>query len=145
MLLNKSKPCFAVSEIAFSSPATQRSNGATPLTTVRSKVAIALAMFSTVTPSPGKLTLNSVPYSGIDFSSETMLSMFWFFSTGADIGPSACSSSVSNRPSHMSCSDQARFRIVGVWRPKRVIAWPIHFGKPSPQEKLWLWQVAQEM
>ena len=46
--------------MADSSPAIQRSKGAGPDTTVRSKVAMALAMLVSVTPSPGKAMSKAV-------------------------------------------------------------------------------------
>ena len=47
--LNSRKPRFASSPIAPASPATQRSNGAVPETSLRSKAAIARAMVSPLT------------------------------------------------------------------------------------------------
>ena len=44
--LNRPQPCFAAAPIAFSSPATKRSKGASPAYCVRSKAAIAAAMSS---------------------------------------------------------------------------------------------------
>jgi hypothetical protein len=40
-----------------------------------------------------------------------------FISPAAWIGPSACSSSVASRPSHMKIPPQAALTTVGEWRP----------------------------
>src|SRR5258708_916946 len=61
------------------------------------------------------------------------------------MGPRACSSSDSARPSQKSSSAQATLRIVGVFRPSSFIPCPIALGKESLQEKPGLWQVAQAM
>ena len=51
--LKSAKPRLASAEIASSSPSSQRSKGASPDTTVRSKLAIALATVPGAMPSPG--------------------------------------------------------------------------------------------
>ena len=56
--LNSAKPRLAESEIACSSPSIQRSNGATPGSSVRSKAAIACAMESRLIGASGSAALN---------------------------------------------------------------------------------------
>ncbi len=53
LVLNTTKPRLASGVMAASSPASQRSNGASGDTTPRSKVAMALATVSGATGSPG--------------------------------------------------------------------------------------------
>jgi hypothetical protein len=50
------------------------------------------------------------------------------------IGPRACISRLSARPSQKSRSDQAALRMVGDRRPSCFIPVPMPFGSPSPQE-----------
>src|SRR5271156_4980222 len=68
-----------------------------------------------------------------------------FISLGDSMGPSACSSSVSARPSQKSRSAQATLRIVGVLRQTPCMPHPTPLAKPSLQEKPGLWQEAHEI
>ena len=73
------------------------------------------------------------------------LGIDWFISPGAWIGPTACCSSVSARPSQNIALAHARFRMVGDLRPNLLADEPIPVGSPSPQDSAGLWQVAQDM
>ena len=73
------------------------------------------------------------------------LGIDWFISPGAWIGPTACCSKVSARPSQPIAEAQARFKMVGDLRPSLLAAEPMPFGSPSPQDSDGLWQLAQDM
>src|ERR1700722_6730910 len=78
-------------------------------------------------------------------SSDTKCGMVWFISPGAIIGPSACCSSVSARPSQNRASAQARLRMVGERRPRWLAADPTAVGRRSPQDSPGLWHDEQDM
>ncbi len=95
----RSQPRWADADIAVLSPAWKRSKGESPLTTVRSKVAIAATTSSIVGSRPKTLRKASW-YSGtarITFTTASWLSMP--ISTALIIGPLACSSRLAARPS----------------------------------------------
>ena len=121
-----------------------KSKGAQAETMVRSNVAIALGMVSAVTPSPGKTASNRLTYQGMACRAATAFSIGMFISTSAVIGPMACCSRVSARPSQKNTSLQAWFITVGLCLPSGFSPSPRPVGLPSCQPKLALWQDAQD-
>ena len=76
LLLNSMKPRLADSEIAASSPAIQRSNGAGPGSMVRSYAAIAVAIKSMLIGVLGSAALNFSTYCGISRIRASITSTF---------------------------------------------------------------------
>src|SRR3954447_14919839 len=70
--------------------------------------------------------------------------MGMFISTSAVIGPIACCSRVSARPSQKNTSDQAWLSVVGLLRPSGLRPSPRPLTRPSSQPKLALWHDAQD-
>ena len=66
-----------------------------------------------------------------------------FISPGDCIGPTACSSRESKRPSHICSLLKAALTMEGVERFRTVMPFPIAVGWPSDHPRAGLWQVAQ--
>src|SRR4051794_10728884 len=74
-------------------------------------------------------------------SSSTPIGMF--ISAVEVIGPVACASRLSARPSQKNAWPQARLRMLGELRRRATILSPTAVFRPSSQPKLGLWQETQ--
>ncbi len=81
----------------------------------------------------------------MDLRRATISGSGMFISPPASMGPSAWSSSVLLRPSHIWMELKAVFTMVGVARPSFCMSKPVAVGSPSDQPSAGLWQLAQLM
>src|SRR2546423_7458195 len=105
---------------------------------------MALASVTGPISSLGKAAAKSGLYSAIDEIRSIIGSGGRFITGGRFIASNAWSSRFGEKPSHMKAAPQARLRIVGERRPSFAMPWPTPTGRPSPQPRPGLLQLAQD-
>ena len=138
-------PRFCASVRAPSSwPNHQRSNGESAARSVRSNDASADAMRRSVTVSLPKAAAKSGRYDAFPATRPTRSSSVMSSSVAARIGPSACASRLTARPSQNSTGNVAALARLGTLRGPTCPRTPTAVGSPSPSAFAGSWQSAHD-
>ena len=140
------KPERSSASRAAASPSSQRSKRVFGETRVRSKLASAARMWSSVTRgSSGNAAAKRAVMAGSAARRAAALAMSPPISRRFSIGPLACASRLGARPSQKKVRPQARFHSDGVRRGRGSPSWPSLRATPSEKDRAGSWQVAQAM
>ena len=129
---------------ALRSPCSQRSKDVSPVTNLRSKAAMAPTM-SSIAISSTPIAANALRYRDWDFTRATASSSIRSISIGLVIGPLACSSSDSARPSQKKYSACCRLTTVGVLIGSTSPWAPFPKAMPCSKPCSGLWHVPHEV